>query len=47
MLSLDSFVFLLENYWIYLSVAALIGLVTGWLSYDPRATSNERSAGSS
>lgn len=34
-MSLDSFIFLLENYWIYLSLAMLIGLITGWLSYAP------------
>lgn len=41
-MSFDSFVFLLENYWIYLSAAALIGLVTGWLSFDPNSTSGKQ-----
>ena len=34
-MSLDSFLFLLENYWPFLLAAGLIGVVTGWLSFNP------------
>ena len=32
---IDSIVYLIEHYWIYLLIAALIGIVTGWVSAAP------------
>ena len=29
---LDSFFYLIENYWIFLTLALLVGIVTGWFS---------------
>lgn len=34
-MSLDSLLYLFGFYWPYLGAAALIGLVTGWLSDKP------------
>lgn len=37
-MSLDSIIFLLELYWPFLAGALVIGLVTGWLTYQaPRS----------
>jgi hypothetical protein len=36
-MTLDSLMFLLTNYWIYMAGALLVGLVAGWFSYSPRA----------
>jgi hypothetical protein len=33
-MSLDSFVFLFELYWPFLAGALLIGLLTGWFTYQ-------------
>jgi hypothetical protein len=33
---LDAFLYLAEVYWPFLAGAALVGLVTGWLSYEAR-----------
>lgn len=29
---LDSLFYLIENYWIFLSLALLVGVITGWYS---------------
>lgn len=29
---LDSIIYLIENYWIFLGLALLVGVVTGWYS---------------
>lgn len=29
---LDSIIYLIENYWIFLIIALLVGVVTGWYS---------------
>jgi len=33
-MSVDSLIYLLEVYWPYLAGAAVIGLVTGWVTYQ-------------
>jgi hypothetical protein len=33
-MSLDSLIFLLEFYWPFLIGAALVGVATGWFSYE-------------
>jgi len=30
--------FLISQYWIYLGIALLIGVLTGWMSYAPEET---------
>ena len=35
-MTLDSLIYLVEVYWPFLLAAALVGLVTGWLSLSAR-----------
>lgn len=35
-MSIDSLIYLLEHYWPFLAVAALIGLGTGWFAHVPK-----------
>ena len=32
---IDSIIYLIEHYWLYLLIAVLIGVVTGWVSAAP------------
>ena len=34
-MSLDSLIYLLEIYWPFLLAALGVGLITGWLTYQP------------
>ncbi len=34
-MSLDSFIYLVETYWLFIAGAAAVGVVTGWLSVSP------------
>lgn len=35
-MTIDSLIFLLANYWVYVAGALVIGLAAGWFSYAPR-----------
>ena len=35
-MTFDSLMFLLANYWVYMTGALVIGLIAGWFSYAPR-----------
>lgn len=35
-MSLDSLTYLLELYWPYMAIAAVIGLTAGWFSFSAR-----------
>jgi len=40
-MSWDAFTFLLANYWLYLVIALLIGIVTGWVSTSDSGSANQ------